>query len=160
MAQGSAKFNWIVFPEAILIMPPMLVIVAAFASILGMQMSLRCRTTVRAVMSSVGIVAGICAVLGTCGHMIVDSARGEGALMFVFSGFSPFTLLALLIDPYAVASRTFSPMAGGGGSGADAARGFMIFSAFAATAAYAAVVWAMYKSMVKNFDMTIRRQSR
>jgi hypothetical protein len=29
-----------------------------------------------------------------------------------------------------------------------------------AVAAYAAVVWAMYKSMVKNFDMTIRKQSR
>ena len=29
-----------------------------------------------------------------------------------------------------------------------------------AVAAYAAIVWAMYKSMVKNFDMTIRRQSR
>ena len=26
--------------------------------------------------------------------------------------------------------------------------------------AYAAIVWAMYKSMVKNFDMTIRKQSR
>jgi hypothetical protein len=29
-----------------------------------------------------------------------------------------------------------------------------------ATGAYAAVVWGMYKSMVKNFDMTIRRQQR
>src|SRR5437870_8279634 len=37
------NFKWIVFPEAVLIMPAVLVIVAAFASILGMQMSLRCR---------------------------------------------------------------------------------------------------------------------
>jgi len=29
-----------------------------------------------------------------------------------------------------------------------------------AVAAYSAIVWAMYKSMVKNFDMTIRKQSR
>jgi hypothetical protein len=34
-----------------------------------------------------------------------------------------------------------------------------IFS-WLATAAYAVVVWTMYKSMVTNFDMTIRRQSR
>jgi hypothetical protein len=27
-------------------------------------------------------------------------------------------------------------------------------------AAYAAAIWAMYRSMVKNFDMTIRKQSR
>ena len=29
-----------------------------------------------------------------------------------------------------------------------------------AVGAYTAVVWSMYTSMVKNFDMTIRRQSR
>src|SRR5688500_16611598 len=56
-------FRWIVFPEAVLVMPATLIIVAAFASILGMQMSLRCRTTVRAVMSSVGIVGGVCVVM-------------------------------------------------------------------------------------------------
>ena len=46
---GDTGGQWIVFPEAVLILPGMLIIVAAFASILGMQMSLRCRTTVRAV---------------------------------------------------------------------------------------------------------------
>jgi hypothetical protein len=29
-----------------------------------------------------------------------------------------------------------------------------------AVAVYAAGIWTMYKSMVKNFDMTIRKQSR
>jgi len=123
-------------------------------------MSLRCRTTVRAVMSSVGIVAGICVVLIGCGQGILNAGgRGTdtGGIQYILSGFSPFTLLALLINPYQVADRTFAP-----GSGGDpfSARVFMFVSALAATAAYAAVVWAMYKSMVKNFDMTIRRQSR
>ena len=49
-------------------LPGMLVIVVAFASILGMQMSLRCRKTVVAVMSSLGIVAGLCTGLGWCGY--------------------------------------------------------------------------------------------
>jgi ABC-type transport system involved in multi-copper enzyme maturation permease subunit len=150
-------FKWIVFPEAVLIMPPMLVIVAAFASILGMQMSLRCRTTVRAVMSSVAIVAGISAVLIGCGQVLLNSGGNNGGIQFVFTGFSPFTLLALLIDPYTVAGGTFATGRPGEG---DAARVAMLISAIAAIAAYAAVVWAMYKSMVKNFDMTIRRQSR
>ena len=61
LAEGDSKFQWIVFPEALLMMPSMLIIVCAFAAILGMQMSLRCRTTVRAVMSSVGIIVGACA---------------------------------------------------------------------------------------------------
>jgi hypothetical protein len=154
---SETQFQWIVFPEAVLVMPPMLVIVAAFASILGMQMSLRCRTTVRAVMSSVGIVGGICAVLVGCGQGLLGVSGDDGGLHLILSGFSPFTLLAILIDPYNVADRTF-----GGGAHVDvnSARLFMFISAFAATAAYAAVVWMMYKSMVKNFDMTIRRQSR
>jgi ABC-type transport system involved in multi-copper enzyme maturation permease subunit len=153
---GSSSGEWIVFPEAVVVMPPILIIVAAFASILGMQMSLRCRTTVRAVMSSVGIVAGICAVLVGCGQGLLGASGSDGGLHLILSGFSPFTLLALLINPYIVASQTFGPR----GADPTSARLFMFISAFAATAAYAAVVWAMYKSMVKNFDMTIRRQSR
>lgn len=150
---SDPAFDWIVFPEAVLVMPPTLVIVAAFASILGMQMSLRCRTTVRAVMSSVGIVGGISGVLVLCGQGLL-SGRNAGDIQYVFSGFSPFTLLALMIDPYTVSART--PY----GTNMDGARTMMAISAIAATAAYAAIVWAMYKSMVKNFDMTIRKQSR
>ena len=69
-------------PEAVLIMPAVLIIVAAFAAILGMQMSLRCRTTVMAVMSSVGIVVGICATLGWCGYTFLNSRSigGIGSL--------------------------------------------------------------------------------
>jgi ABC-type transport system involved in multi-copper enzyme maturation permease subunit len=154
---SDTPFQWLVFPEAVIVMPPMLVIVAAFASILGMQMSLRCRTTVRAVMSSVGIVAVICAVLVGCGQGLLGVSGDDGGLHLILSGFSPFTLLAILIDPYSVADRTFGVS---GHVDINSARMFMFISAIAATAAYAAVVWIMYKSMVKNFDMTIRRQSR
>jgi hypothetical protein len=38
---------------------------------------------------------------------------------------------------------------------------FVLFiCAWIAVAAYAGIVWTMYKSMVKGFDMTIRKQSR
>src|SRR6185437_6007208 len=60
MQSHDQASQWVVFPEAILILPGLLIIIAAFASIVGMQMSLRCRTTVRAVMSSVGIMLGAC----------------------------------------------------------------------------------------------------
>ena len=36
----------------------------------------------------------------------------------------------------------------------------MLVFTLVAVGAYAAVVWTMYVSMVKNFDMTIRKQSR
>src|SRR5206468_8007493 len=99
LASPDPSFQWIVFPESVLILPGLLIIVAAFASILGMQMSLRCRTTVRAVMSSVGIVLGICGALGWCGYSALAGIRGAGEAGLVIGAFSPFTILTVPIDP-------------------------------------------------------------
>ncbi len=155
---NDPTFDWIVFPEAIILVPAMMIIVAAFAAILGMNMSLRCRTTVMAVMLSVGIVVGLCGALGWCGWQLL-SPSGSGQVGVVAGAFSPFTLLTMLIDPQEYARRAF---------GYDnvhetdpaTARIVAFVAALIAIGAYAAVVWSMYKSMVKNFDMTIRKQSR
>lgn len=152
-------FQWIVFPEAVIILPAMLIIVAAFAAILGMQMSLRCRTTVMAVMISIGIVVGICGALGWCGYSILDNGSSN-QFGVVVGSFSPFTLLTMLIDPYKYAKAAFGLDNSGGENSAGFARGLMLIFSFVAVAAYTAIVWSMYKSMVKNFDMTIRKQSR
>jgi ABC-type transport system involved in multi-copper enzyme maturation permease subunit len=154
----SQEFDWIVFPEALVILPGTLTIVVAFAAILGMQMSLRCRKTVMAVMSSVGIVLGICVGLALCGYNVVDS-RAMSQLGLVFGSFSPFTLVTVLIDPRGYANEQFG-FVGGDLSAIRTARIAIFISGWAATGAYTAVVWGMYKSMVKNFDMTIRKQSR
>src|SRR5207302_1130938 len=98
-ASPSGQFEWIVFPESVLILPGMLIIVIAFASILGMMMSLRLRTTVRAVMGSVGIVLGICGALSWCGYQFISTRAGE-SVGLVFGAFSPFTLITILLDPY------------------------------------------------------------
>jgi ABC-type transport system involved in multi-copper enzyme maturation permease subunit len=156
LREGDVGFRWIVFPEAILIMPGTLIIVAAFASILGMQMSLRCRTTVRAVMSSVGVMLGACATLGWCGVAFLGQ-RGSNPITLALANFSPFTVLMLLIDPWSWASSAFSvnnPQDVGNN------RIVIFVVSWIATGAYAMLVWSLYKSMVKNFDMTIRRQSR
>ena len=154
-AEGGSAFRWIVFPEAVVIMPGMLIMVAAFASILGMQMSLRCRTTVRAVMSSVGIVIGLCGGLGWCGAQFLDY-RGGGLFNLVVGSFSPFTVLTVLIDPVKFGGSEFAT----GSATVATARIIVLVFSWIATGIYALVVWTMYKSMVKNFDMTIRRQSR
>jgi ABC-type transport system involved in multi-copper enzyme maturation permease subunit len=149
-------FNWIVLPEALVLMPAMLVIVAAFGAIVGMQMSLRCRTTVVAVMSSVGIVVGLCAALGWCGYSVLGGSGNETGL--VLGSFSPFTILMLQIDPYHYAGGLFAT--GPTADDTTTPRMIMFIFTLVAVAAYTAVVWSMYRSMVKNFDMTIRRQSR
>ena len=151
-------FEWIVFPEAVIILPAMLIIVAAFAAILGMQMSLRCRTTVMAVMISIGIVIGICGALGWCGYSLLQPTGG-GTVGVIAGSFSPFTLLTMLIDPYRYAARAFG-LDGSGENAPAQARILMLVFSFVAVAGYTAIVWSMYKSMVKNFDMTIRKQSR
>ena len=157
-AASGQSFDWIVFPESLLILPGTIVVVVAFAAILGMQMSLRCRRTVMAVMSSVGIVLGVCVGLALCGYNVVDS-RGLGQVGLVFGSFSPFTLMTLLVNPRGYANEQFGFNASDPSSVATARMLVFVFG-WAATGAYTMLVWAMYKSMVKNFDMTIRKQSR
>jgi hypothetical protein len=155
LARGNEwQFRWIVFPEALLVIPAILIIVAAFAGITGMQMSLRCRTTVRAVMGSVGIVGGVCLVMLGCGRMFLGMREQTG---LIFASFSPFNVLALLVSPYEFGGRSFENASA---SSLLTGRVIIFVCSWIATVAYAAVVWAMYKSMVKNFDMTIRKQSR
>jgi ABC-type transport system involved in multi-copper enzyme maturation permease subunit len=151
---NGQRSEWVVFPEAAFVMPGTLVIVAAFASILGMHMSLRCRTTVMAVMSSIGIVVGVCCGLGFCGFGIVGK-RDLGTIGLALGSFSPFTLMTVLLNPWKFAGDLY---ADAGDTGQNRLVVFMF--GWGAVAAYAGIVWAMYKSMVKNFDMTIRKQSR
>jgi len=151
-ATGSLQPS-IVFPESVLVLPGTIIIVAAFAAIVGMHMSLRSRTTVWAVMSSVGIVVGICVGLGACGFALLGSVPTGGSAAMAVISFSPITLISVLLDPFASASHAF------GAADVITSRVLVVFCGWMATAAYGAVVWMMYKSMVKNFDMTIRRQS-
>jgi hypothetical protein len=69
--------------------------------------------------------------------------------------------MTVLIDPYTFAEHNFrSDFTGYGGSDATTSRLTVFTCSWIAVGAYTLVVWTMYKSMVKNFDMTIRRQSR
>jgi ABC-type transport system involved in multi-copper enzyme maturation permease subunit len=156
---ASQRSDWIVLPESVLLLPIMMIIICAFAAILGMQMSLRLRRTVVAVMSSVGIVVGICGAMGWCGFAMLENTDAE--ITMAIAAFSPFTLITVLVDPTNFAGRIFDTSTYGTSvTQQDFARVMLFFGTLAAVAIYAVIVWAMYKSMVKNFDMTIRRQSR
>src|SRR5439155_26875544 len=106
-----------------------------------------------------GIVVGICAALGWCGGNLVSSNSGPPGL--AIGSFSPFTVMTVLIDPYTFAEHNFrADVTGYGDSSPVTARWVIFLFSWIAVGGYALVVWTMYKSMVKNFDMTIRRQSR
>ena len=105
-ALGARADEWTVYPEAAALLPPMLVIVAAFASIVGMFMSLRLKTTVRAVMASLAIVLGAVGALGLCGYTFLDNA-GSNPLPFAIASFSPFTVMSVLIAPDRFGGQVF-----------------------------------------------------
>jgi ABC-type transport system involved in multi-copper enzyme maturation permease subunit len=151
----SSSDRWIAFPESVIILPGMLIVIAAFAAILGMQLSLKCRTSVMAVMASLGIVIGACGALGWCGYTFLNYHSDTSGFSLFVGSFSPFTLMTMLINPYQFTGRNFDNPSDESGN-----RLTIFISTIAAVAGYATIVWAMYRSMVKNFDMTIRRQQR
>ncbi|MEM8874837.1 MAG: ABC-2 transporter permease [Planctomycetota bacterium] len=154
---GNATREWTVFPEAVLLLPAMLVIMTAFASIVGMQMSLRLKTTVRSTLASIAIVLGVIGLLGFCGVTLVDNGGSGNPIPYAIAAFSPFTTMAVLIAPLSYGGPTFGA---GDPSEIMLVRVVVILFTLVAVSAYTAVVWGMYRSMVKNFDMTIRRQHR
>lgn len=151
--------EWTIFPEAILALPPLFIVTTALAAMVGMQMSLLCRKTVAAVMSSLGIIGGGCAALAWVGWQIATTSSTAVAVTAAgAAAFSPFTLPMLLIDPYATGVRAMDTAMVSAGD-IQFARLTILACAWIASAAYAAIVWTIYRNMVHNFDMTIRRQA-
>jgi ABC-type Na+ efflux pump permease subunit len=147
--------EWLVLPESVVLMPLVLVIVVAFATVIGMQMSLRNRTTVRAVMSSLGIVIGLLAMLGWCGQVTLDSRTFQ--ITSAVNAFSPLGVIAFLVYPDQFGGQVWDY---NDPDDVFQSRIILIMFTLVAVTLYASAIWSLYKSMVKNFDMTIRRQSR
>ena len=84
--------------------------------------------------------------------MIVRASGGEAGA-FV-APFTPFTSVKFLVHPQALfdTAKEFS-------EGAATARAVAIFSCILSVALYSVVVWRAYGSLVRNFDMTLRKQS-
>jgi ABC-type Na+ efflux pump permease subunit len=150
LASGSGQ--WLVLPEALLTVPLLLIVMVAFASIVGMNLSLRTPTTVKSVMASLAVVLGLFAALGWCGTAI---ASNNAVPALAIAAFSPLTVMMIQIDPVGFGGMMFSDP-----TESPMARSVLTIFGLLACGAYAGGVWTLYKSMVKNFDMTIRRQQR
>jgi ABC-type transport system involved in multi-copper enzyme maturation permease subunit len=144
---GRAAFEWLVLPESILLVPLGVVVLCAFASISGMFMSLRFRTSVAAMMSSIALVLGVAGGLGWCGFALAGQGGWGSGL---FAALSPLTLVSLVVAPVEFRGLTGDPLA---------YRLAVAVAGLAAPASYSVGLWWFYRSMVKNFDMTVRRQA-
>ncbi len=129
----------------------LLVIFASFACMLGLQMSLQFRRTVPAVLSTVGILIVMSFALGACGWGLVEISETSGAFI---APFTPFTAVSVIVNPSWTLGMDADP-----GRHAASVRFLLMIGVCTSAAFYALAVMGMYRSMIRNFDMTVRKQS-
>jgi ABC-type transport system involved in multi-copper enzyme maturation permease subunit len=149
-------------PEAVLLLPVLMVAFSALAAMIGLHFSLLSKKTVQAVMISTAIVLGASGLLSVCGYAVGKSASPLGAVVLPFT---PIPGVQALLDPWQSVGmdRSYGTyMSAGATPTAEAVATFRItlfIFALAAAAVYLAITYALYNSMVRGFDMTVRRQS-
>ena len=148
--------------EAAFLVPLQMVAFAALAAMVGLHFSLLSKKTVQAVMISTTIVMGAAGLLTACGLAVRAANPMIAALVLPFT---PVWGVQALLDPWAIASGA------AGSSGLSAATGgvapgeLVIFrvtrvvATLVAAAIYLAITFALHNSMVRGFDMTVRRQT-
>ncbi|MBN1488678.1 MAG: ABC transporter permease subunit [Phycisphaerae bacterium] len=140
----------VVHPEAILELPLLMLVYSAFACMLGLQTSLKSRRTVQAVLTSVGILVVLGFGIGMCGFLFATEAKESiGPII------APLTMViavAMAVNPQITMDTTNAATL------ADA-RALMVAGTIIAACLYGVLVHTMYKNMVRNFDMTVRKQS-
>ncbi|MFH0983161.1 MAG: ABC transporter permease subunit [Planctomycetota bacterium] len=124
---------------------------AALACMLGLHFSLRIQQTVKAVMVSVGVMTLICLIAWTVAGAIIANVDAGGAFL---AAFTPFNAISVLVNP-ADLFNTSNELAAHLGE----VRSFALVGTLIAAAVVCGIVAGMYKSMVRNFDMIVRKQS-
>ncbi|MEX2217277.1 MAG: ABC transporter permease subunit [Phycisphaerales bacterium] len=138
----------IVVPEAGLVAALVAVPFMAFCAIIGLQWSLKSRGTLSSVVGTVGVAGAISGVIGLCGWQVGQSVPMVGP---VLSALSPASAVYALLYPVEAMTSTVESATLGG------ARVALLMGGGIAAAVYAGIVYAIHASMVKNFDMTVRR---
>ena len=144
----NAPMAPVMLPEAALIAPLVTVPFMTFCVIVGLQWSLRSKGTLASVVAAVGVVGVISGIVGLCAW---KSGSGISVLGPVLSAFSPATLIFSCIKPGNALFETID------NSNLGSARVSLISGSAIAAAVYIGVVFGIHASMVKNFDMTVRK---
>lgn len=149
--------------EAVLGVPALMIAFSSLAAMIGLQFSLISRKTVRAVMFSTAVVLGAAGLLTACGVAI---GMNNGAIAAFVLPFAPFPAMQALLDPWNVVAisqaRETLTAAGATSVSPDAITAFRItrsVTAAIAVGVYLAITYAIYRSMVRDFDRIMRRQS-
>ncbi len=148
----NAAANPVAYLVSAVLLPPLLLVYSAFACILSLQMSLKSKRSVQAVLSSIGILTVVGFGLAMCAFGLASSA---GEIAAIVSPFTFVTAIWYVLNPGEVASGSMR-----GAVDIAQAEALLTIGTIISLAVYGAIVAGMYRSMVKNFDMIVRKQSR
>jgi ABC-type transport system involved in multi-copper enzyme maturation permease subunit len=140
----------IILPIGGLLYPLLTLPFVAFCVVVGLQWSVKSKDTIGASIGTIGMVGAIAGVIGLCGWTMSPDIAVLGPIL---ASLNPASALYVICSPDTGAEETLrdaiDPIA--------ALNNTMIFGALIATAIYSFVVWAILTSMVKSFDMTVRK---
>lgn len=138
----------IMLPEAALLAPMVTIPFITFCVIIGLQWSLKSKSTISSVIGAVGVAGVISGIIGLCAW---KSGADIAILGATLSALSPATLIFACIEPGSALYETIDQ------AGLPQARIALIVGSAIAAAIYAAIVYGVHASMVKNFDFTVRK---
>ncbi|MCH8969543.1 MAG: ABC transporter permease subunit [Planctomycetes bacterium] len=150
-AAAMANLESVINFEAVVLLAMVLLVNTALAAVIGLNTSLKSKKSVKAVIVGISIVAVINALAFVIVNSIVANAPQVGPF---FAPFTPFTAVKGLIN--GVGTRDF-----GGYTFTDRAsvRILTTIGGCVAVGIYALIVAGMHKALVRNFHMTVRKQT-
>ncbi len=140
----------IILPEAGLILALTIVPFLAFCCVIGLQWSLRSKGTIGSVIASVSIVGAISVVVGLCSWQAGSQMTVIGPIL---TSMSPAAVIFAAVDPVHAMLATINNTTGGLGT----ARLALAAGAVVAGLIYLLIVHLTQMSMVRGFDMTVRK---
>lgn len=146
----SLAVHW----EALLCLPVLFVAFTAFACLIGLQSSIKSKRTMGAVFSSMALVLLVFFITGSCASTIQGSDNPQ--LSAAIMPLTPLTAIHVVIDP---ATALFEPGASTTLETLWACRIVAIVACFCSAAIYGFIGLVMHRSMVRNYDMIIRKQT-
>ena len=140
-------------PEALVMVPPLMTAFVALAAMIGLNFSLNSKKTIQAVSVSTVVVMFASGLLWGCALAL---AQGGVTMAAVVWPFTPFPAISALID---YGSMDVSYNQGANPAELLTARATRFIMSIIAIIVYAGITRVIYSHMVRNFDMTVRRQS-
>ncbi len=143
-----------VHAEALITLPILLVCFTAFACMLGLQFSIKNKKTFIAVLTSMGFVIGIFVLTAGCAFAV--KKQDNATLTAVFMPLTPVSATFAVIDPAKALSGTGNVLPA---ADVGVCRIIVLIASFCSAAVYGLIGLGLHRSMVRNFDMIIRKQS-